>query len=596
MAGELAFASATTNNQSVMVDFASWVQDRNLDPMVLGNVTNPSPPPYAEAVYIALDLGNGNVKIILDDSAARTSFMPIVGSAPMINSVWDLDRAYKAYKAGTAPKPIPRRCAGALFLAKHYGEPAPTAQCDVGLEWAFGFCAQGGGTWSGVSGTTGPMNGYMRLTSRTMPYRRTIELSGNSCGGTLLPVLSETYVHMWERNYDLSAACTAESDATFCARQGKTCGSVTAIDNCGNSRTATCGAACPAVTTTSYQAEDLASTISGSSYALVCNKSASADPSYAAAGCTRGALIRSLGNGSNNYVTLNNVSAPAAGSYKLTVWSVVGPDASGYAQTRTAYLSINGGTAITMNVSGPDWETPVATTANVTLNAGVNTIKFYNPTAGQWAPDLDRIDVDVCTPESDAAFCSRLAKNCGAVTGIDSCGSSRTVSSCGSCTSPQTCGTSNVCGTVTVTNLFANPSFASGTTSWLNYFSTAGSWAGNATAQDGDAKSLKVTIGSYSGTTWDNHQVFQTRTVNGSPYTVKAYFQKTEGTSKSATVYCSENGGSYTLYGSSTCTNTSGWTACQVTCTPPSGKSVKFGIGIGSSNVDTLIDNMTLTQ
>jgi hypothetical protein len=90
--------------------------------------------------------------------------------------------------------------------------------------------------------------------------------------------------------------------------------------------------------------------------------------------------------------------------------------------------------------------------------------------------------------------------------------------------------------------------------------------------------------------------VFQIKTANGSPYTLKAYFQKAEGTSKSATVFCSENGGAYTLYGSATCTNSSGWTSCQVTCTPPSGKSVKFGIGVGASNVDTLLDNFSLTQ
>jgi subtilisin family serine protease len=54
-----------------------------------------------------------------------------------------------------------------------------------------------------------------------------------------------------------------------------------------------------------------------------------------------------------------------------------------------------------------------------------------------------------CTPESNAAFCSRLSKNCGSVTAVDNCGQTRTVTSCGSCTSPQTCGgagTANVCG------------------------------------------------------------------------------------------------------------------------------------------------------
>jgi subtilisin family serine protease len=54
-----------------------------------------------------------------------------------------------------------------------------------------------------------------------------------------------------------------------------------------------------------------------------------------------------------------------------------------------------------------------------------------------------------CTPETNAAFCARLGKNCGTVMGTDNCGAARTVSSCGSCTAPQTCGgggTANVCG------------------------------------------------------------------------------------------------------------------------------------------------------
>src|SRR6185436_210769 len=57
--------------------------------------------------------------------------------------------------------------------------------------------------------------------------------------------------------------------------------------------------------------------------------------------------------------------------------------------------------------------------------------------------------IATCTPESNTAFCTRLAKNCGSVTANDNCGTSRTESSCGTCTAPQTCGgggTANVCG------------------------------------------------------------------------------------------------------------------------------------------------------
>ncbi len=53
-----------------------------------------------------------------------------------------------------------------------------------------------------------------------------------------------------------------------------------------------------------------------------------------------------------------------------------------------------------------------------------------------------------CTAETDAAFCTRLTKNCGSVIANDNCGASRTVASCGTCSSGQTCGaeTPNVCG------------------------------------------------------------------------------------------------------------------------------------------------------
>jgi hypothetical protein len=51
--------------------------------------------------------------------------------------------------------------------------------------------------------------------------------------------------------------------------------------------------------------------------------------------------------------------------------------------------------------------------------------------------------------ETDSAFCTRFGKNCGTVTGNDICGKARTVPSCGTCPSPQSCGgggTVGVCG------------------------------------------------------------------------------------------------------------------------------------------------------
>jgi hypothetical protein len=54
-----------------------------------------------------------------------------------------------------------------------------------------------------------------------------------------------------------------------------------------------------------------------------------------------------------------------------------------------------------------------------------------------------------CTGETNAAFCARLAKQCGAFSGTDNCGSPRMVTSCGTCTPPEECsgaGTPNACG------------------------------------------------------------------------------------------------------------------------------------------------------
>src|SRR5262249_45165815 len=50
-----------------------------------------------------------------------------------------------------------------------------------------------------------------------------------------------------------------------------------------------------------------------------------------------------------------------------------------------------------------------------------------------------------CT-DTDAAFCARLGKNCGAASGTDNCSNPRYVASCGTCTAPQACSLAGVCG------------------------------------------------------------------------------------------------------------------------------------------------------
>jgi sulfatase modifying factor 1 len=51
-----------------------------------------------------------------------------------------------------------------------------------------------------------------------------------------------------------------------------------------------------------------------------------------------------------------------------------------------------------------------------------------------------------CAPESEAAFCARNQRECGAFTGADNCATTRTASSCGTCPVGQACGAGGVVG------------------------------------------------------------------------------------------------------------------------------------------------------
>ena len=110
LAGELAFVSATTNNQSVMVDFSSWVRDTTNNGVVLGNVESVNPPKYAESAYYVFGKPDGTVGVAL----SRVD----VG-APLISAHADLAASYVAYRYGYAPRPIPSRCGGVPVPEPH---------------------------------------------------------------------------------------------------------------------------------------------------------------------------------------------------------------------------------------------------------------------------------------------------------------------------------------------------------------------------------------------------------------------------------------------------------------------------------------------
>jgi alpha-L-fucosidase len=103
----------------------------------------------------------------------------------------------------------------------------------------------------------------------------------------------------------------------------------------------------------------------------------------ACAGCSGGSKVRFIGNGSANFVTVAVRST--AGSHRLTIdYAVDG--------TRSFFVSVNGGAATEVPVSGTSWGTPASQAITVTLAEGANTIRFFNDGAN--APDLDKITLN----------------------------------------------------------------------------------------------------------------------------------------------------------------------------------------------------------
>ncbi|ACU73862.1 Carbohydrate binding family 6 [Catenulispora acidiphila DSM 44928] len=123
----------------------------------------------------------------------------------------------------------------------------------------------------------------------------------------------------------------------------------------------------------SYEAEAAGNTLAGQ--AAVRSSS----------GASGGALVGYIGNGTANYLQVNNVSATTAGSHRLTIYYAAG-------ENRSLTVSINGGAATSLTTPGTGgWDTVGSVATTVTLTAGTNTVRIGNPTG--WAPDVDRIVV-----------------------------------------------------------------------------------------------------------------------------------------------------------------------------------------------------------
>ena len=140
-----------------------------------------------------------------------------------------------------------------------------------------------------------------------------------------------------------------------------------------------------------YQAENLQSTLTGNADIAHCD------------GCSAGLKVGNLGGPS--FVTINDIYAPATGTYNVAIYGVDG-DGSGSYRTMTA--AVNGGSTQSVQISGNNWNaTSAPQTIQVQLTKGSNnSIQFGN--AYDYAPDLDYIVVSPNTLAAATACTSAI--------------------------------------------------------------------------------------------------------------------------------------------------------------------------------------------
>jgi hypothetical protein len=128
----------------------------------------------------------------------------------------------------------------------------------------------------------------------------------------------------------------------------------------------------------SYEAESTDNTLTGGAGIQSCPT------------CSGGAEVGYVGNNSGT-LQFNDVTANTTHSYVVTIWYTNGDTTARY-----AYLSVNGspGTPLSFPSTG-SFQTVGSIQTTITLNAGSNnTLEFYNPIVGSWAPDFDRIVIN----------------------------------------------------------------------------------------------------------------------------------------------------------------------------------------------------------
>ena len=259
-------------------------------------------------------------------------------------------------------------------------------------------------------------------------------------------------------------SCPAESNAAFCQRHSKECGTFSANDNCGNARRADCGG-CPPGGSCGVSAANRCS-CQGEPDRQFCQRHGKSCGTFSAkdnCGVQRtldcGSCLapqRCAGGGVANICGPDCVpesDAEFCDRQRADCGVLVGSDNCGSPRKATCGVCSGkescGGAGLLQHC-GCARESDEAFCARLGKNCG--------EVSGDDSCGLARrVSCGVCSgylscggggqanrcgcqAESDKAFCARLEAGCGELLGIDNCGGPRSVAVCGSCVAPESCG------------------------------------------------------------------------------------------------------------------------------------------------------------
>jgi hypothetical protein len=138
---------------------------------------------------------------------------------------------------------------------------------------------------------------------------------------------------------------------------------------------------------TSYEAES-AQNILGGAVAVVTDPAASG-----------GKYVGAIGNGETNFLEFGDILAPQSGRYRMVVHFSNAEFHGGHSYNSQvvdlyADLRVNGGSAQRVYFRNTfAWDNYQTRVVDVTLQAGRNTIKFFNSDSGDLAPHIDKIEI-----------------------------------------------------------------------------------------------------------------------------------------------------------------------------------------------------------